>query len=758
MRFMKSTPRLIMIIGLLLSLSLFATPQKALAADCTWTGATGNWSETSNWSCGAVPGSSDAAIITNGGTVTLDMEVTVQDLTLGGYSTLGGSHAITVTNTMAWSYHTYMVGAGATNIASGATLMVTVGWGNYGNHYPILDTRTLNIAGTAILTSTASADTSSRLGLANGATIHNTGILDFQSDTGIAQDNGSTGSVNNSGTLRKSAGTGTSPVSGVLVNNTGTVQALSGTLSLAGGGTSTGNFIAMAGATLDFGGGTQAITLGPSNNISGAGSVSFSGGTTTIGGMGTYAVTGATVIYSNGTMNMDLDGTTANMTLKDYSTLGGSHAITVTNTMAWSYHTYMVGAGATNIASGATLTVTVGWGNYGNHYPILDTRTLNIAGTAILTSTASADTSSRLGLANGATIHNTGILDFQSDTGIAQDNGSTGSVNNSGTLRKSAGTGTSPVSGVLVNNTGTVQALSGTLSFTNFTQNSGVTMLNGGSLASVSNPLNFYGGTLQGVGTISGNVDNIGGTVSPGNSAGNLHISGNYTQGPTGALNIELGGIISVTEYDVLDVTGQASLDGELDISLINGYMPITGTVFRIMNFNIRSGDFVTETGTNVGDYLFLLPYYSPDHLYLIASTAIADLSVSITDGNTFAVTGDPITYTIVVTNAGPDVANGVLVTDTLPESISNVTWTCVASNGSCTAPSGSGNLSTSMSVEAGGTVTITITGRLSLSAVGLLVNTVTISHPADPNPANNSATDSDVVMYVKVYIPLVRK
>jgi uncharacterized repeat protein (TIGR01451 family) len=402
--------------------------------------------------------------------------------------------------------------------------------------------------------------------------------------------------------------------------------------------------------------------------------------------------------------------------------------------------------------------VTVGWGNYGNHYPILDTRTLNIAGTAILTSTASADTSSRLGLANGATIHNTGILDFQSDTGIAQDNGSTGSVNNSGTLRKSAGTGTSPVSGVLVNNTGTVQALSGTLSFTNFTQNSGVTMLNGGSLASVSNPLNFYGGTLQGVGTISGNVDNIGGTVSPGNSAGNLHISGNYTQGPTGALNIELGGIISVTEYDVLDVTGQASLDGELDISLINGYMPITGTVFRIMNFNIRSGDFVTETGTNVGDYLFLLPYYSPDHLYLIASTAIADLSVSITDGNTFAVTGDPITYTIVVTNAGPDVANGVLVTDTLPESISNVTWTCVASNGSCTAPSGSGNLSTSMSVEAGGTVTITITGRLSLSAVGLLVNTVTISHPADPNPANNSATDSDVVMYVKVYIPLVRK
>jgi uncharacterized repeat protein (TIGR01451 family) len=462
------------------------------------------------------------------------------------------------------------------------------------------------------------------------------------------------------------------------------------------------------------------------------------------------------IIDNGGTVTLDMDVTVQSLTLSGlFSTLGGSGTITVTNMMAWSSHTAMAGTGATNIASGATLTVTVGWGNFGNHYPVLDTRRLNISGTAILTSTDISDIYSRLGLANGATISNSGTLDFQSDTGLAQDNGTVGSVNNSGTFRKSGGTGASPVSNVLVNNTGTVQALAGTLSFSSFTQNSGVTMLSGGSLASASGPLNFYGGTLQGVGTINGNVANIGGTVSPGNSPGILHIAGNYTQGPTGTLNIELGGVVSGTQYDLLGVTGAASLSGILNVSLINSFTPISGTVFRIVNFSTRSGDFITETGMNVGGWLFLLPYYSSDHLSLIAGTTMADLGIGVTDGQSYAVVGDPITYTIVVTNAGPDAANGAVVTDTLPGTISNVTWTCVASGGSCGALSGSGNLSTTVNLNVGGVITFTIGGRLAVGANSTLVNTAYVSHPTDPNPGNNSATDSDIVLYIKVYLPL---
>src|SRR5258708_30548847 len=48
--------------------------------------------------------------------------------------------------------------------------------------------------------------------------------------------------------------------------------------------------------TLNFSGGTQTITLGAANSISGAGSVVFGGGTTTIDGSGTYNVTGGTRI------------------------------------------------------------------------------------------------------------------------------------------------------------------------------------------------------------------------------------------------------------------------------------------------------------------------------------------------------------------------------------------------------------------------------------------------------------------------------
>jgi uncharacterized repeat protein (TIGR01451 family) len=330
-------------------------------------------------------------------------------------------------------------------------------------------------------------------------------------------------------------------------------------------------------------------------------------------------------------------------------------------------------------------------------------------------------------------------------------------LTNTGILRKSGGAGTSTWSSVAVNNAGTVQAQSGTLSFATFRQNNGVTMLNGGSLSS-GNPLNFYGGTLQGAGVITGNVTNLGGTVLPGSSPGILRIAGNYTQGPTGTLNIELGGVVSGTQYDLLDVTGAASLSGTLDVSLINSFTPISGTVFRVMNFGTRSGDFITNTGSDLGNGLFVKPYYSADHLSLIAGTPVADLSLSLTDGKGYAVSGDPITYTLVVVNAGPDAANGAVVTDTLPETIGNVTWTCVASGGSCNTPSGTANINTLVNLNAGGVITITLGGRLDLGASGTLINTASVAHFADPDLSNNSATDSDIVLHIKLYLPLIIK
>jgi len=126
-----------------------------------------------------------------------------------------------------------------------------------------------------------------------------------------------------------------------------------------------------------------------------------------------------------------------------------------------------------------------------------------------------------------------------------------------------------------------------------------------------------------------------------------------------------------------------------------------------------------------------------------------ADLDVIKTDGQTTAVPGAQLTYTIVAGNSGPSNAAGVTITDTFPPAFVGVTWTCAAAGGaSCTA-SGSGSLNDTANLPVGGTATYTVTGTVSAGATGTLSNTATVA-PAtgdtDPNPANNSATDTDTL------------
>jgi uncharacterized repeat protein (TIGR01451 family) len=127
-----------------------------------------------------------------------------------------------------------------------------------------------------------------------------------------------------------------------------------------------------------------------------------------------------------------------------------------------------------------------------------------------------------------------------------------------------------------------------------------------------------------------------------------------------------------------------------------------------------------------------------------------ADLSTTKTDGQATAVTGAPITYTIVASNAGPTGANGATLADTVPTAITGATWACVGGGGgSCTA-SGSGSINDTVNLPVGGTVTYTLTGTISGSATGSLNNTASVAAPAgvtDPNLTNNSATDTDTLI-----------
>ncbi len=76
------------------------------------------------------------------------------------------------------------------------------------------------------------------------------------------------------------------------------------------------------------------------------------------------------------------------------------------------------------------------------------------------------------------------------------------------------------------------------------------------------------GQTLKGTGTIVGTIGVTGGaTLAPGDSPGLLSLQGNYVQGATGNLAIEIGGTTpGSTGYDVLGITGAATLGGNLTV------------------------------------------------------------------------------------------------------------------------------------------------------------------------------------------------
>src|SRR5512140_1586045 len=266
------------------------------AANLVWTnGAGGDWSVSENWNPNLVPGAADAATLAVATTVSVNAPETVGSLTFSG-GTLTGTGNLAVTATMTWSGGT-LAGTGAITIGPGGTL-------NLSGSTKGFVQRTINNAGTIRWTA-------GDLWSGSSATINNQsgGLLDLQGDSGWLHNLGGDSPVlNNTGTVRKSGGTGTTPLN-VFVMNGGTFEVQSGTVSLNEGGDSQGVFNASAGTTLNFGGGT--MTLETNSIVSGAGTNAFSGGTVLING--TYSVQGTTLL-NGATVNFNSGATTHDAT------------------------------------------------------------------------------------------------------------------------------------------------------------------------------------------------------------------------------------------------------------------------------------------------------------------------------------------------------------------------------------------------------------------------------------------------------------
>ena len=121
---------------------------------------------------------------------------------------------------------------------------------------------------------------------------------------------------------------------------------------------------------------------------------------------------------------------------------------------------------------------------------------------------------------------------------------------------------------------------------------------------------------------------------------------------------------------------------------------------------------------------------------------------ISKTDGGDSATPGSEVSYTITVTNLGPDAVREARVTDVMPSVFTDVRWTCAATgSSSCAVLEGTGNLDGLVNLESGESVTFAITGLLDSNATGTISNTATVSAAVtDPDLSNNTATDTDEI------------
>ncbi len=100
------------------------------------------------------------------------------------------------------------------------------------------------------------------------------------------------------------------------------------------------------------------------------------------------------------------------------------------------------------------------------------------------------------------------------------------------------------------------------------------------------------GATLTGAGSFPGAFQNNG-TYAPGNSPA-LSVLSTFSQGSTGLLLLELGGLDRGTGYDALDITGSASFAGTLEVTFYDNFTVTGGESFNLFDWGSLTGTFDT--------------------------------------------------------------------------------------------------------------------------------------------------------------------
>ncbi len=461
---------------------------------------------------------------------------------------------------------------------------------------------------------------------------------------------------------------------------------------IAAGGTAVA-FNIPAGETFTVPGGTYAG--GTTFNVGAGAMVTIPGGTFTGGAIFNVApgavvdLTGGGTPSYSGTLIGTGGGTVQLGSGRLFIGAGGLTLNFAGSTLQWNGGT--IDAGNGNVTNIGTLNIT---GN--NQKDFYNDGLLNNFGTIIQTGTGNlqlgTDGTFPTTLKNepGASylLEGDGGLSEISDSGSAA--GQT-SLSNAGTIRKTAGSGTSSFT-VLgsITNTGTIEADSGTMALdpvlgiaqltgstltagtwsaqqgaslnfptgTNITTNA-ATLALGGSGATIGGiaGLNASSGSLTlsgGAGiTTSGNFTTSGTLVL--GAGGQLHVTGNETETAAGTLNIQIAGTPASGQFGAVAATGTATLGGTLQLTFAKSFTPQVGQDFPVLTYASASGSFSTAVGFGS----IFSEAVNPASLDVYAYHNPADLQVGSVATQAAATTGQPITVTWQVTDQGPAAATG---------------------------------------------------------------------------------------------------
>jgi hypothetical protein len=414
--------------------------------------------------------------------LTFNGATSLDNLTLQS-GAINGTGAVTVNGTMAW-VSGYFNAGGSLVFAEGSSL--TLGGQTGGNYYVARPVETRG----------AVAWTNGSLTFTGAATWDNYGDMAIGGVTTIGRSGSGSSQFRNYGTITKTGTTTLSTDTLVNFQNYGTINLNGGGLTLRDNAVNGGTINVGAGATLMLG--VNGFTNQPGSMITGDGTVSFSGNTLIDLPAGTFDPTGtvmfpysanvainnaihpATLGTIDGTVAFNADQTFTSLAISNSGVLGGTGAITVTDSFSW-------GGGATQINAAVTLGKGVTWdmATSGN-------RTLN--GSLTINKAAYLSAGS-LFLNAGSVLTNNGTVEI-SATGFSKGGNGSARIDNNSLITKVSSAGITLAQGITLNNAGVLDVQGGTLGMYDVpVQQTGTTLTGGTWIVRDAATLNLGGGS-----------------------------------------------------------------------------------------------------------------------------------------------------------------------------------------------------------------------------------------------------------------------